>query len=315
MDPNNGQSGNGVDPMAKLEEDLQKLTNEAENDPSTSQPINNQLDNEEAPTQTSPQEPPQETASIVESTSPEVTPNPVVPPEPKKGSPMLIISLGLVVVALLAAIAYVIGIKFFSGAPKQIACTADAKVCDDGTSVGRSGPNCEFDACPVFSVAPEATPDPTADWKTYFSKDRSFSFKFPENLVTSSSNELNLVFYDSTLQNPKTTDQVLNIGVSKGDKSTYKSSPLSDEQVYTDGQGRVWKTGVVGAEAINFTGVLEVGMNVYEVGIQSGSVKGDENSFVDTHRVLANQILSTFMFTEATPSGSPTSTPSSLPVY
>lgn len=28
-----------------------------------------------------------------------------------------------------------------------VACTADAKICPDGTSVGRSGPNCEFAAC------------------------------------------------------------------------------------------------------------------------------------------------------------------------
>lgn len=29
-----------------------------------------------------------------------------------------------------------------------VACTLDAKVCPDGSSVGRSGPNCEFEACP-----------------------------------------------------------------------------------------------------------------------------------------------------------------------
>jgi len=34
--------------------------------------------------------------------------------------------------------------------PKQIvACTQDAKLCADGSSVGRSGPSCEFKACPV----------------------------------------------------------------------------------------------------------------------------------------------------------------------
>lgn len=35
--------------------------------------------------------------------------------------------------------------------PKEpvIACTADAKVCPDGSSVGRKGPACQFEACPV----------------------------------------------------------------------------------------------------------------------------------------------------------------------
>lgn len=29
-----------------------------------------------------------------------------------------------------------------------IACTQEAKLCPDGSAVGRTGPNCEFDACP-----------------------------------------------------------------------------------------------------------------------------------------------------------------------
>jgi hypothetical protein len=35
-------------------------------------------------------------------------------------------------------------------APK--ACTDDAKVCPDGSSVGRTGPNCEFAACPTLNA-------------------------------------------------------------------------------------------------------------------------------------------------------------------
>ncbi len=31
---------------------------------------------------------------------------------------------------------------------KAIACTMDAKVCPDGSAVGRTGPNCEFEKCP-----------------------------------------------------------------------------------------------------------------------------------------------------------------------
>lgn len=32
--------------------------------------------------------------------------------------------------------------------PQQKACTLEAKICPDGSSVGRTGPNCEFAACP-----------------------------------------------------------------------------------------------------------------------------------------------------------------------
>lgn len=38
------------------------------------------------------------------------------------------------------------------------ACTADAKVCPDGSSVGREGSNCEFAACPSESMTPPALP-------------------------------------------------------------------------------------------------------------------------------------------------------------
>lgn len=35
-----------------------------------------------------------------------------------------------------------------AGEDKPIACTMDAKICPDGSAVGRSGPNCEFAPCP-----------------------------------------------------------------------------------------------------------------------------------------------------------------------
>lgn len=33
--------------------------------------------------------------------------------------------------------------------PEEKACTADAKLCPDGSAVGRTGPNCEFAPCPI----------------------------------------------------------------------------------------------------------------------------------------------------------------------
>ncbi len=43
------------------------------------------------------------------------------------------------------------------GVPEPIACTMDAKICPDGTAVGRSGPRCEFAPCP------EVVTDPVRD--------------------------------------------------------------------------------------------------------------------------------------------------------
>lgn len=51
----------------------------------------------------------------------------------------------------------------------KAACTEEAKVCPDGSSVARTGPNCEFAECPAAAddktdaPDPEATPDAPAE--------------------------------------------------------------------------------------------------------------------------------------------------------
>lgn len=39
-----------------------------------------------------------------------------------------------------------------------VACTMEAKVCPDGSAVGRTGPNCEFAPCPEIPEAPSEEP-------------------------------------------------------------------------------------------------------------------------------------------------------------
>ena len=54
--------------------------------------------------------------------------------------------LGAVVLLIVIGIA---GFAYRSGLehPQQMACTMDAKICPDGTAVGRGGPACEFSPC------------------------------------------------------------------------------------------------------------------------------------------------------------------------
>jgi hypothetical protein len=41
---------------------------------------------------------------------------------------------------------------------REIGCTLEAKLCPDGSSVGRTGPNCEFAACPIVPIEGTTTP-------------------------------------------------------------------------------------------------------------------------------------------------------------
>ena len=39
-----------------------------------------------------------------------------------------------------------------------VACTQEAKICSDGSSVGRTGPNCEFSECPINNNIASSSP-------------------------------------------------------------------------------------------------------------------------------------------------------------
>ncbi len=74
-------------------------------------------------------------------------------------SPLIIVGTTLVVILLIG------GGYYFIQSPKgEVACSAEAKLCPDGSAVGRSGPNCEFAACPDTGVTPppDATTPPPA---------------------------------------------------------------------------------------------------------------------------------------------------------
>jgi len=49
-----------------------------------------------------------------------------------------------------------------SASPELHACTDEAKICPDGSAVGRSGPNCAFGACPSRSPIRTQIPSPQA---------------------------------------------------------------------------------------------------------------------------------------------------------
>ena len=154
MDPANNNTQGSDQNLQKLEEDLKSLEKEA----------------------VGLQQPSIPTPSVVPIAQP-AAPVPVtVPPvetpiqqplnnstgSPKRNSLMLV-AIILVVVALLATIAYVFGMQFFGKSvlpTSPQACTTEAKICPDGSSVGREGPNCDFAACPTVIETPTDIPTP-----------------------------------------------------------------------------------------------------------------------------------------------------------
>jgi hypothetical protein len=149
-DNNNPQSGGQN--LQKLEEDLRKITNEAAST-TQSAPVVSTQPVQEQPTSVSPPQ-------IMTPAQPiEVPPAPTSIPVDggKKGISVMVIAIVLLIVAMVVAVGYVAYTKFMTPKAVQTACTLEAKLCPDGSSVGRVGPDCEFAACPTVIATPIET--------------------------------------------------------------------------------------------------------------------------------------------------------------
>ena len=73
----------------------------------------------------------------------------------------------LVLLVLFVAIGF--GVGTFNPARWQqpVACTAEAKLCPDGSSVGRTGPKCEFADCPAAIATSTASVSQSGNIKVY----------------------------------------------------------------------------------------------------------------------------------------------------
>lgn len=115
---------------------------------------------------------------------PGVSPQNIIPtPKPFRKFPFLLAGLALlfggVLVGFFLAKSSLIDQSPIK--PTGVACTMEAKICPDGSAVGRTGPKCEFSPCPqITTTSPSVTPDPTAGWNMY--QGNKFSFKHPVDL-------------------------------------------------------------------------------------------------------------------------------------
>lgn len=94
----------------------------------------------------------------------------------KQTGPVLMI-LGLL---LIASVGYILWQQ--SRPQPQVACDTVAKLCPDGSSVGRSGPNCDFAPCPV-DTATTTPPTTPVGWLTT-STPSGISYNYPKDLAT-----------------------------------------------------------------------------------------------------------------------------------
>jgi hypothetical protein len=338
MDPNNQNPQGDSGALNKLEQDLQNLTAQvastAQTSPLVEQPVQ--------PTSPVPDVVPSIPTPII---PPPVMPTPVpitepietgtpIQETPKKGSPLMVVAIILAVVAVLAVVAYVFGTKLLAPKTTQVACTMEAKICPDGSSVGRVAPNCEFAVCP----SPTATTDPTVSWKIFIHKS-GYSIKYPDTIkiipmkMAAPDNTPDEEYPDIMISSNTGFDKPhLRILRLVKDFSDTKLSLIEIAQKYYQANldmTAVPATSIQEPTQGTFLGVPSVSYIVKNKAFKSivdeylgysGNyhviwLEKDDYKYMIywTEDLLMDQILSTFKFIEATTSGSPTTSPSSSP--
>jgi len=309
MDPNNQNPQVDVATINKLEEDLKNLNEQVASASQQPTPVAlpvaplEQMPPATTPVLSVPNVPDQPVMS------PPVAPVEVSPPIApvnevvKKGSPLMIVAIILAVVAVLAVVAYVFGAKFLVPKTAQVACTMEAKICPDGSSVGRVAPNCEFAACPVAVT----TPDPTINWKTYTNSEIGFSLKYPQEWTLQATTSSRVVSFDTKSGAP-----------GEFFISYLRNIPSLPQWLLDNKAGETIDTEIVGTN--QFIVIKGGSLNVSrEYALKTSTsdymrlvIEPYPNSAISD--VLIKQILSSLRFGEKTPIASPTASPSSSPI-
>jgi len=86
------------------------------------------------------------------------------------------IAIIIIIIIIILIILGIIIVPKIAKTPEQVACTMEAKLCPDGSYVGRTGPRCEFSACPENND--------TGTWKTFTDEGQHVLFQYPEKFLT-----------------------------------------------------------------------------------------------------------------------------------
>lgn len=88
-----------------------------------------------------------------------------------------------IAVAVVIIIIAMAGVIFWPklSSPTPVACDIMAKLCPNGSYVARTGPNCEFAACPSASPSPSANNE---NWQIMVDQAQGITFQYPKQLLT-----------------------------------------------------------------------------------------------------------------------------------
>lgn len=282
MDPNNSQPTGENPNLSKLEEDLDRLTKEAAatTQPTPETPVQSSQPETVPPLQSQPLEVPSAPAeNVVTPVQPIQTP-PAPPNVPvaggKKGISLMTVAMVLLIVAVIVAVSYVVYTKFINPTTPKVVTPVQTPTPIPVSEV-------------TLQASTSATPDPTADWKTYTSS--NFTFKYPSTWLFDSGNEIStsspkirlLMLNDDSMYNEcmklDNSQNVENLIV-----KSYSRVPVNEACASGTDEMEKW--------------IVSSGSKGYGPGIQyfyNAAQKKEAETFFD-------EILSTFKFNSSTPS-------------
>ncbi|MCL4365814.1 hypothetical protein M1437_01140 [Patescibacteria group bacterium] len=213
----------------------------------------------------------------------------------QKGFAPLQFLIGILIIGVVISGVYYFKPSIFSPITKNSprACTQEAKQCPDGSSVGRTDPNCEFSPCP----SPKSS-DEIVTWKEY--KTAYYAVNYPDNWQTgvpdidaSQSNLDHVYFYNSN------DPYILGISVYgqsswENKKNTFGltiNSKAGTKENDFKGVKGFRREGYFGENGNNYGFVMLInsGNAVYVISAYQKTDKGDYTKDID-------RILSTFKF-------------------
>lgn len=69
----------------------------------------------------------------------------------------------IIIIVTLVGTYFWLSLADFDVHPTPVACTTEARMCPDGTAVGRTGPSCEFSPCPTENSSSETSGRPDSN--------------------------------------------------------------------------------------------------------------------------------------------------------